>query len=109
MLQLSRLRTALCLRADARHDSHHPSLRRPHPRKASTKTSLGLGVALGTLCASWIGVAAAQEQKPSPVVATKEGPVQGVVSNGVTKFLGIPYAEPPVGNLRWRPPQDRAA
>ena len=48
------------------------------------------------------------EKKLSPVVETKEGAVQGFISDGVTEFLGIPYAEPPVGNLRWQPPRDRA-
>jgi para-nitrobenzyl esterase len=48
------------------------------------------------------------EKKLSPVVETKEGPVQGFLSNDVTKFFGIPYAEPPVGNLRWQPPKDHA-
>jgi len=38
-------------------------------------------------------------------VSTAEGPVEGVVKNGVTRFLGIPYAKPPVGDLRWMPPQ----
>jgi para-nitrobenzyl esterase len=119
MLQLSRLRTALGLPADARHASgpRHMSPSGPHsssPRKMSRKTSLGFGlaVALGTLCASWPGVAAGPDQttemKLSPVVETKEGPVQGFIANGVTAFLGIPYAEPPVGNLRWQPPKDRA-
>ena len=119
MLQLSKLRTALCLPADARQASgpRHTSPRSPHPRslsprKTSGRTSLsfGLAVALGALCASWPGVTAAQttEKKLSPVVETKEGPVQGFISNGVTAFLGVPYAEPPVGNLRWRPPKDPA-
>ena len=74
------------------------------------KTTLGLGLAaaLGTLCASWHAAAQTAEKKPSLVVQTKEGPVQGFTSNGVTEFLGIPYAEPPVGDLRWRPPKDHA-
>ena len=44
-----------------------------------------------------------------PVVHTKEGPVQGSVRNGISSFLGIPYAAPPAGDLRWRPPQPHGA
>jgi para-nitrobenzyl esterase len=98
MLQLAKLRTALCLSADVR------------PYNLSTKANLGLAVVLGTLCAAWPAAAQDQaaEKRVSPVIETKEGPVQGFVSNGVTKFLGIPYADPPVGDLRWQPPKDRA-
>ncbi len=32
------------------------------------------------------------------------GPVTGVVTTVMDEFLGIPYAEPPVGDLRWTPP-----
>jgi para-nitrobenzyl esterase len=39
-----------------------------------------------------------------PVVVTAAGRVEGTSYGGVTRFLGIPYAAPPVGKLRFRAP-----
>lgn len=41
-------------------------------------------------------------------VTIETGKLEGRVSDGVLSFKEIPYAAPPVGNLRWRPPQPAA-
>lgn len=40
-----------------------------------------------------------------PQVATSYGLVEGNRNGAVTEYLGIPYAAPPVGELRWADPQ----
>jgi para-nitrobenzyl esterase len=39
------------------------------------------------------------------LVQTESGFVRGMVGPDYRLFLAIPYAAPPIGNLRWRPPQ----
>jgi len=42
------------------------------------------------------------------VVSTAQGKVRGTVGDGLRTFQGIPYAAPPVGDLRWASPQPAA-
>src|SRR5688500_5531849 len=46
-------------------------------------------------------------QQPAPVKVT-EGVVQGTMEDGLTVYKGIPFAAPPVGDLRWKAPQPAA-
>jgi len=41
-------------------------------------------------------------------VSIQSGKIKGVPADGLIAFKGIPYAAPPVGDLRWRPPQPPA-
>ncbi len=48
-------------------------------------------------------------QKDEPVVRIKSGKIEGTHTAPLYVFKGIPYAAPPVGKLRWLPPQPVAA
>ncbi|MGR4865635.1 carboxylesterase/lipase family protein [Caulobacter sp. LARHSG274] len=59
--------------------------------------------------AAALGLTAASAQAADPVVRTRFGPVAGERVGGVDAFKGVPFAAPPVGDLRWRAPQPPAA
>jgi para-nitrobenzyl esterase len=63
-----------------------------------TKTALWLSF----LGAAWLASAAAAPVK------TEGGLVEGTVADGLTIYRGVPFGAPPVGDLRWRPPQPAA-
>ncbi len=79
-----------------------------------TKRLAALGATTAVCIASSVASLAAP---PSPevgmqrtdVIMTTGGPVRGFIDDGMSKFLGIPYAAPPVGDLRWRAPQVHAS
>src|SRR5438045_1070459 len=41
----------------------------------------------------------------APTVKTANGVLEGTDESGIISFKGVPFAAPPVGNLRWREPQ----
>ncbi|WP_298885118.1 carboxylesterase family protein [uncultured Bradyrhizobium sp.] len=67
------------------------------------RSLLALIAALGLLCA---GPAVAQSVGQYPFALTHAGQMLGAVEGEVASFKGLAYAAPPVGSLRWRPPQD---
>ena len=81
----------------------------PRPRMAIARAG-ALAVALGALIAASVTSTASATSSdhgrpaPGPVVATSAGPVRGLSTGATVQYRGIPYAAPPVGDLRWRPP-----
>jgi para-nitrobenzyl esterase len=65
-----------------------------------------LGLAAATCLLLLLGAPA---MAASTVVGTQFGELQGQVSGSVRSFLGVPFAAPPVGDLRWRSPRPPAS
>jgi para-nitrobenzyl esterase len=56
------------------------------------------------LTAALLAAAPVRADEARPRVAIGQGVLQGVRSDGVVAYKGVPYAQPPVGPLRWRAP-----
>jgi acetyl esterase/lipase len=88
-------------------------MRTTHPRRALLG---GICAALTTLTVTTAGPAAFEARAASaapksggaPVFRVADGAVRGAPVSGSYEFLGLPYAAPPIGNLRWHPPQPPA-
>ncbi|MBA55615.1 MAG: carboxylesterase [Pseudomonadales bacterium] len=64
-----------------------------------------LGSWLGAVALMATGWAAPALALQDDTVETSLGTIIGVTDGYGTRFMGIPYAQPPVGNLRWAAPQ----
>lgn len=59
---------------------------------------------IASLALVLLGATAAAAQQ-GPQVRTASGVLEGIDESGIKVFKGVPFAQPPVGDLRWKAPQ----
>jgi para-nitrobenzyl esterase len=83
--------------------------RRRHPplQVGAWVAAAALIVAVAVAAYPPLETRAADGAAATAAIVTEQGPVTGVVTSdgAVEVFAGVPYAAPPVGDLRWAPPQ----
>jgi para-nitrobenzyl esterase len=72
-------------------------------RTASPVTVVALAITV--IVAESFFLARAHAREDATIVTVDGGKVRGVAAGGLLTFKGIPFARPPIGNLRWRAPQ----
>ncbi|MEU0481291.1 carboxylesterase family protein [Streptosporangium sp. NPDC006013] len=79
---------------------------RRRPRRAATVVAVLTTLLLGLASPAQAGGGSGLTSGADPaVVTTSKGKLRGEVKPGYRVFRGIPYAAPPVGELRWMPPK----
>jgi para-nitrobenzyl esterase len=68
-------------------------------------SSTRVSAAILVLCVWSLGWSGAWAETIHPVRTVDGGRVRGTAHEGVVSYLGLPYAAPPLGPLRWRAPQ----
>ncbi|HEX5290261.1 MAG TPA: carboxylesterase family protein, partial [Streptosporangiaceae bacterium] len=72
--------------------------------KMSWRSPARLGAGVIVAAALMAAGSAGASSAIGPVAATAGGAVRGMTVNSTEEFLGLPYAAPPTGALRWQPP-----
>jgi para-nitrobenzyl esterase len=60
-------------------------------------------IVMTILALTLIGFARLTQCEP---IQIEHGAVEGIRTDGLIEFRGIPYAAPPIGDLRWKPPRE---
>jgi hypothetical protein len=84
--------------------SHQRMILHFHSQQGNTASKMNLVYLLSVLAATKSSALPLDEL----LISTSSGPVQGypaTIESNVAAYLGIPFAQPPVGHLRFQPPE----